>query len=182
LTLDRPALAERYLSALLERNSHHAGRVIDEALQGGVPIADIYLHVLQPALYELGRRWASGDVNVAYEHYATAVTEGLLTGLAERMEVAPVGGRLAVVACTPGEEHGLGARMVSDFLRAEGWEVASRAGPRAVHRGGRPGVGDGRRPDGADLRRKRGQGGPIALRSAPYGPRPVMHSAPQRPA
>ena len=145
LTLDLPALAERYLSALLERNSHHARRVVDGALQSGVPIADIYLRVLQPALYELGRRWAAGDVDVAYEHYATAVTERLLTGLADRMEVAPVGGRLAVVACTPGEQHGLGARMVSDFLRAEGWEVAE-LGPSTPARD-LAGMVDAERPD-----------------------------------
>jgi methanogenic corrinoid protein MtbC1 len=124
LTRDLPTLADRYLDALLERNSHHARRVIDESLQAGVAIADVYLHMLQPAMYELGRRWAAGEVNVAYEHYATAVTERLLADLAARMEVAPMGGRLAVVACTPGEQHCLGARMVSDFLGAEGWEVA----------------------------------------------------------
>jgi MerR family transcriptional regulator, light-induced transcriptional regulator len=124
LTSDLTTHAERYLSALLERSSHHARRVIDEALDSGVSIADVYLRVLQPALYELGERWAAGEINVAYEHYATAVTERLIVQLAERMEVAPMGGRLAVVACTPGEQHALGARMVSDFLRAEGWEVA----------------------------------------------------------
>ena len=32
-------------------------------------------------------------------------------------------GRLAVVTGTPGEQHALGARMVADFLEADGWEV-----------------------------------------------------------
>ena len=43
--------------------------------------------------------------------------------LASRMRTAPVGGRLAVVACPTGERHALGARMIADFLEAEGWEV-----------------------------------------------------------
>jgi methanogenic corrinoid protein MtbC1 len=145
VTPDLSTLSERYLSALLERSSHHARRVIDDALAGGVPIADVYLRVLHPAMYELGRRWAAGEVNVAYEHYATAVTERLLTRLAEQMEVAPLGGRLAVVACTPGEQHALGSRMVADFLRADGWEVAE-LGP-STPAGALAGLVDTERPD-----------------------------------
>jgi methanogenic corrinoid protein MtbC1 len=145
LTLDLTNLSELYLAALLDRSSHHARRVIDDALDQGVSIADVYLRVLQPALYELGRRWAAGEVNVAYEHYATAVTERLLVRLAEQMEVAPMGGRLAVVACTPGEQHALGARMVGDFLRAEGWEVAE-LGP-STPAGALAGLVDAERPD-----------------------------------
>ena len=116
-------LSDEYLTAVLERNSHHARRVVEDALADGVPLADVYLRVLQPALYELGDRWASGQVNVAYEHYATAVTKRLIATLADRMRVAPSGGRLAVVACTPGEEHELGAHMLADFLEGDAWEV-----------------------------------------------------------
>ena len=145
LTIDFQTYAARYLSALLERSSHHARRVIDEALDNGVSIADVYLRILQPALYELGERWAAGEINVAYEHYATAVTERLIVELAERMEVAPLGGRLAVVACTPGEQHALGARMIRDFLRAEGWEVAE-LGP-STPAGALAALVDAERPD-----------------------------------
>jgi len=112
-----------YLDALLERNSYHARRVVEEALDGGMPVSEVYLGVLQPALYELGRRWADGTVNVAFEHYGSAVTERLLGVLAERLRTPPAGGRLAVVACTPDELHALGARMVADFLESDGWEV-----------------------------------------------------------
>jgi methanogenic corrinoid protein MtbC1 len=51
------------------------------------------------------------------------VTQGILGMLAPRMRLAPGSGRLAVVACTPGELHALGAQMVADFLEGEGWEV-----------------------------------------------------------
>jgi methanogenic corrinoid protein MtbC1 len=122
-TLELSSLSDAYLTALLERKSHHARRVIDDALAGGVSVRDVYLRVLQPALHELGRRWAAGDVNVAYEHYATAITERLLATLSARMTIPPTDGRLVVVACTPGEQHVLGARMLRDFLEADGWEV-----------------------------------------------------------
>jgi MerR family transcriptional regulator, light-induced transcriptional regulator len=112
-----------YLHALLERDSARARSAVDAALADGVPIPDVYIDVLQPALYEIGHRWAVDELNVAEEHYATAVTQRLLDELGARMRRPARDGRLAVVTATPGELHALGARMVADFLEADGWEV-----------------------------------------------------------
>jgi methanogenic corrinoid protein MtbC1 len=117
------ALRDAFLSALLDRDANRARTVVEDALAAGVPAADLELDVLQPALYEVGHHWAVGDLNVAEEHYATAVAQGLLALLGGRMRVPPTGGRLAVVTATPGELHALGPRMVADFLEADGWEV-----------------------------------------------------------
>ena len=84
---------------------------------------DLYLGVLGPALQEIGHRWAMGELNIAEEHYATAVAQSILDGLSRRLHRAERDGRLAVVTGTPGEQHALGARMVADFLEADGWEV-----------------------------------------------------------
>lgn len=44
------------------------------------------------------------------------------------MRVPPTGGRLAVLACTPGEQHALGLSIAADFLEAAGWEVLELGG------------------------------------------------------
>jgi methanogenic corrinoid protein MtbC1 len=121
---------EAFLQALVERDSAQARRAVDAALEDGVAIPDIYLDVLQPALYEVGHRWALGDLNVAQEHYATVIAQSLLDMLSARRELPPRDGRLAVVTGTPEEQHALGARMVADLLEADGWEtVLLGAGP-----------------------------------------------------
>ena len=84
---------------------------------------DIYLERARPALREIGHRWAMGALNVAEEHYATAVAQSILDGLSRQLPRAPRDGRLAVVTGTPEELHALGTRMVADFLEADGWEV-----------------------------------------------------------
>jgi methanogenic corrinoid protein MtbC1 len=43
--------------------------------------------------------------------------------LAERLEHTSPRGRTALVAGAEGELHSIGARMVADFLEADGWEV-----------------------------------------------------------
>ena len=111
------------MDALMARDSHRARAVIDRALQAGADPGDLDLEVLRAALNAFGELWAEGEVSVAHEHFVTGITEGVMALLASRMRQAPVGGRLALVACPSGERHALGARMIGDFLEAEGWEV-----------------------------------------------------------
>jgi methanogenic corrinoid protein MtbC1 len=114
---------DAFLEALLARDSARARRAVETALEDGVPIPDIYLEVLDPALRDVGHRWAMGELNVAEEHYATAVAQSILDALSRRLTRAPKDGRLAVVSGTPEELHAVGLRMVADFLEADGWEV-----------------------------------------------------------
>ena len=69
-----------FLDGLLARDSARARFAIEDALAAGVPVPDIYLDVLGPALREIGHRWAMGSINVAEEHYATAVAQSILDG------------------------------------------------------------------------------------------------------
>jgi methanogenic corrinoid protein MtbC1 len=114
---------DAFLRALLERDSAAARRAVDEALAGGLVVDDIYTEMMQPALYEVGHRWALGDLNVAQEHYATSLAQSLLDALSASRKRPPPDGRLAIVTATPDEQHSLGARMLTDFLEADGWEA-----------------------------------------------------------
>ena len=116
-------LAADYLAALLAGDAIRARHLVDRAVDAGMPLPEIYLSVLQPALEEIGDRWESGEVGIAYEHQATAITQGILGALGPKMRVPPTSGRLAVLACSPGEMHSLGVQMIGDFLESAGWEV-----------------------------------------------------------
>jgi methanogenic corrinoid protein MtbC1 len=116
---------ERYLRALVSADLAAARAVLDEALADGMSVAGIYLDVLQPTLYEIGRLWSHAEISVAQEHLATAATQSAMARLAERL-----GGRerrvrpgVALVACVSDELHAVGGRMVADFLEADGWRV-----------------------------------------------------------
>jgi methanogenic corrinoid protein MtbC1 len=123
---------DAFLRALAERDSSAARRAVDAALAEGLAVDDIYTDVMQPALYEIGHRWALGDLNVAQEHYATQVAQSLIDVLSASRQGPPPDGRLAIVTATPEEQHTLGARMLADFLEADGWEaLLLGAGPPA---------------------------------------------------
>jgi methanogenic corrinoid protein MtbC1 len=123
---------DAFLRALVERDSTAARLAIDAALADDLLVDEIYTEVIQPALYEIGHRWALGDLNFAQEHYATTVAQSLLDVLSENRLHPPPDGRLAIVTATPDEQHSLGARMLADFLAADGWEaLLLGAGPPA---------------------------------------------------
>jgi len=92
-------------------------------LDEGVLPRTLYMDVLGPALREVGSRWERGLISVAQEHLATAIVSSVMATVAPRLIEPPPIGRRAVLACTEGELHQVGLRMVGDFLEADGWEV-----------------------------------------------------------
>ena len=117
------ALAVRYLSALLGEQRHDAAQIILDAVDGGVPLVDIYLQVLQPVLREVGLLWQTNKIGVAQEHYATAATQVVMSQLYEHIFDGPENGRRLVAACVGGELHEVGMRMVADIFEVSGWDT-----------------------------------------------------------
>src|SRR3954454_15030679 len=116
-----PELRTRFVDALVAGNLAAAERLI---VDSGTDVRSLYLEILQPALYEIGRRWAQAEISVAQEHLATATTQSLMARRAERVHGgAPRRDRRALLACAESELHSIGVRMVADFLEADGWDV-----------------------------------------------------------
>lgn len=124
-----------YLSCLLEPDGRRARRLIQEGLDAGVDAAVLYLSVISPAMYEVGRLWETAEVSVAQEHLATQITQAVIASLGLYLTgAAPVGrSRVAVVASSPGELHALGGQMVADFLEAQGWRVLALGPDTPAH-------------------------------------------------
>ncbi|WP_354700865.1 hypothetical protein DSM112329_01157 [Paraconexibacter sp. AEG42_29] len=122
----------RYLAALLDADAGRAQRAIDDGIARGLPVATTYLDVLTPVMRQLGTLWEQAKISIGDEHLATAITAGVLASLSGRLPRVPaVAARpVAVLGSGPDDFHGLGARMVGDFLQAAGWRVLD-LGPAA---------------------------------------------------
>jgi MerR family transcriptional regulator, light-induced transcriptional regulator len=125
-THDLPALAvtrRLFTQAILLGQRKAAETVVMQAIENGVPLLDVYVDVLQEALFEVGRRWEENMITVAEEHMATAITQYLLAQLYPRIAWAgAIKGRI-VVTGVQGELHHVGANIVADVLEANGWDV-----------------------------------------------------------
>jgi methylmalonyl-CoA mutase cobalamin-binding domain/chain len=116
-------LAQEYLQALLESDRRRASQLILDAVQAGVPVKDIYLHVFQRSQYEIGRLWHMNQITIAHEHYCTAATQMIMSQLYPHIAVNRKDNRRMVAASVSGELHELGVRMVADFFEMAGWET-----------------------------------------------------------
>ncbi len=112
----------KYLDALLSGNRTVCSGVIAELLEQETPILEIYEQFFRRSLYDVGSRWEHGEISVAVEHMATAITERLLAEIYPRIFQADHVGRSAVITCAPGELHQIGARMVADAFELNGWD------------------------------------------------------------
>ena len=120
---ERGQLVESLLGALDGADQPSAMRVVDRAIKLGWTVDDVRFHLVTPALYEVGRRWQRAEIGVADEHLACSICEWLLFALAGRVRRPPATGRRALVGCSEGELHSLGARMIAHLLSERGWTV-----------------------------------------------------------
>lgn len=110
-------------SALLAGDRYGAESVLDDCLAQGRSLVDAELHIIQPALYGIGRKWQNNEVTVVQEHLATAIAQAVMSvGLGKSTVSASNGSRI-VLACVEGNNHAVGLQMVADAFLLAGWEV-----------------------------------------------------------
>ncbi len=120
--------AATFESLLLAPDHRRAATLVDDLLARGVALVDAELHVLQPALYEIGRGWQAGQVSVAQEHLASAIVRSVMVHGLLGAEPRPHNGRRILLACLQGNNHVIGLHMVADAFELGGWAVTDLGG------------------------------------------------------
>ena len=112
-----------FLAALLGGDHKKCLKIAKESISTGKDMEQFYLHIIQPAMYEIGMLWERGTISVAQEHLASAIV-GRVMASTSMLEITPekVKGK-AVITSAPNEFHEIGAWMISDILEHEGWDV-----------------------------------------------------------
>jgi methanogenic corrinoid protein MtbC1/DNA-binding XRE family transcriptional regulator len=120
-----PDRAAHYLTLLRGSGLGAAREWVHRITASGTPLQEVYLGIFAPALREVGRLWALGQLPVGEEHALSEATLQMMAFLSG--EGAPAGaaatGPRCVVAAVSGETHVIGARMVADLLMLSGFDV-----------------------------------------------------------
>lgn len=114
---------EVFLQAILNGRRQAACNILLEALRTGHSLAEIYVEVVQTAMYQVGVLWESNRISVATEHMATAIAQFAMAQIYPLLPPAAERRGRAVVTGVEGELHQIGANMVADLLEANGWNV-----------------------------------------------------------
>lgn len=115
-------LACDYFDLLIHGDRNKAGTIVMEAHENGTAARDIYLHVFQPGLREIGRLWEQNIISVGQEHFFSAATQMIISQLYGDIFNSPRLGKKMVATAVGGELHEIGIRMVADFFEMEGWD------------------------------------------------------------
>lgn len=117
--VDLAEAATEMTRALDDLDAESAHAVLDRMLATGDP-EEVLAGVVLPYLQELGRRWETGAVDVAQEHFASNLLRSRLLPLVEHHGA---GNRTAVLACPPGELHDLPLLVLAVGLSRRGWRT-----------------------------------------------------------
>jgi MerR family transcriptional regulator, light-induced transcriptional regulator len=115
--------AERLRLRMLAGDIEGSWQVMASAMASGMSPADVHVEMVGPALHAVGAAWRRGDLGIEQEHLASSVASSLVGRLGPRFSRRGRSRGSIVVAMPTGERHGLGAAMLSDILRGEGYAV-----------------------------------------------------------
>lgn len=118
---DYAVLQKELLNELLSFNEDGADHLLAEAF-ALYPIELVGENVIAPVLVEIGERWHRGELSVTREHFATAILQQRLAAIL-RTSPHPNKKNLIWVVCGPGEDHEIGALLLTIYLRRAGYQT-----------------------------------------------------------
>jgi methanogenic corrinoid protein MtbC1 len=116
-------IARRYLDLIRAGKRLDADALVQQAVDAGTSLTDLYLRVFEPVQHEIGRLWQMNQITVAQEHFCTAAVQRSMSHLYSALFSGMPGRRRVVAACAGGELHEIGLRMVADLLESSGWDT-----------------------------------------------------------
>ena len=112
-----------YLQALLKNQTSEAHRIVEEARLEGIPLVEIYEEVLTEVMHEIGELWHKNIITVDKEHYATSVTQTVMSSFYDEIFDSPRKNKVLVSCAVGSELHEMGIRMLSDLFEHNGWDT-----------------------------------------------------------
>ena len=115
-------IRKAYLDALLKNQTKKAYEIIYNAKKDNIPLEVIYEDILKIVMYEVGDLWHKNIITVDREHYATSVTQTVMSTFYEDIFNQKRKNK-TLVSCAIGSElHEMGIRMLSDIFEYNGWD------------------------------------------------------------
>lgn len=121
---DAAILREELVASLIAGDANLAEIIALDAVAAGMPVADLYVDVVGPALEQIGHRWERGQMTIADEHLATGIAHDVMRLISRTATAHPRRSRERVLlAAIGGETHVTGLRMIGDLAEGRGFDV-----------------------------------------------------------
>jgi len=113
----------RLLAALVEGDRAGSRQVVEEVLQRGVPVQNVYRSLIWPMLNTIDRLMQQERISPVQEHMATRTLRQIVDQLQNKLPRRPRTGRKVVICCGDQQSQELGAQLMADVFESDGWDV-----------------------------------------------------------
>jgi len=113
----------RFEDRMLAGDAAGAWSVIENAMASGVDPDRVYFDIVIPAMRHIGDLWEAGNVTVAQEHQASAVTMRTIGRLSPLLTRRGRKRGSIVLGAPPTDQHGVPIAILTDLLRGRGFRV-----------------------------------------------------------
>lgn len=113
---------EQYLDSLFKKNNRRAFYLVQNFVERGIPLSDVYVEILAESMRRIGELWHTAQITVDTEHYCTSVTQMAMAELYPVLFETKRKNKTLLCACPGTELHEMGARMVADIFENDGWD------------------------------------------------------------
>lgn len=112
------------IELLISGKRKAAELMIDTMQKDYVSLQAFYLKVLRSAMYRIGLLWQNNQISTAHEHLASSIVLSAISRIYNQLPGTDTRKGSLVVTSAVNEYHEIGARMITDLLEIEGWEVS----------------------------------------------------------
>ena len=118
---------EAFTNVVLRKDIDAASAYVNLLLAEGVPLEAVFLELFAPTARRLGELWVADLCDFVQVTIGVGKLQHLLRQYAQSLQghglETAEGGRRALLAPTPGEQHTFGMLVVGEMLRRAGWDV-----------------------------------------------------------
>jgi methanogenic corrinoid protein MtbC1 len=120
---------DQFQHAVVRENLDDCAGLVEKLRDAGVSRHSVYLGLFAPVARHLGALWESDDLNFVDVSIGIGRLQSLLNRMSDDANAAAMldAEHRIVLAAAPGDQHGLGLSVVTEFFRMAGWHVAGGA-------------------------------------------------------
>ena len=121
--VDTEEIVKGYAKAAVQGDEATCGELLETAFRAHMPMVDIYQDILGPAMAMVGTWYKVEAIDEAQEHLASEITERMMARTVQITGPTKRCNKVALLGCAPNNWHVIGLRMISDYLRLNGWRT-----------------------------------------------------------